>query len=214
MDGGDHSRREIGSDYLTATARQAKGGAEKRLSRRGSKRHDDFGLHGVDFRLQPWPACLDLDAAGLCVDPPLAAPNKSEMLHRICDIDVGFVDLGIAHRGPQQSTSRPDERMARQIFGVARLLADEHESRPRIPFTEHRLCRVDVEIAALTVAGSSAQSFDRHGPRHVGSGSGSGVLATERWQCKVTSLGDYPDRAASMLAAASQANVGSQCVET
>ena len=50
------------------------------------------------------------------------------MLHRIGQIDLVRVEARAVQRLPEQSSSGSDERLAGEIFLIARLLADQHET--------------------------------------------------------------------------------------
>ena len=51
-------------------------------------------------------------------------------------------------RAIQDGARRPNERMACQVFGIARLLADQHQLRALGPFAGHALSRVPPQRAA------------------------------------------------------------------
>ena len=63
----------------------------------------------------------------LLVDAPLAARLPLEVLHDVGDVDGGAIDAGLRERAVEQLAGRADERMAGEIFRVARLLADQHQ---------------------------------------------------------------------------------------
>ena len=62
---------------------------------------------------------------------------------------------------PVEELSRwPHERMAREIFLVARLLADEHDARRSRTFAEHGLRADHPQVTAATPLGGLAQGGD------------------------------------------------------
>lgn len=72
-----------------------------------------------------------------------------EMLHHIRDVNLGAVDVHFFEDFIEQATRGTDKRMAGAIFGISRLLADEHDACLRRTFPENRLSRIFPKIASL-----------------------------------------------------------------
>ena len=81
------------------------------------------------------------------MDPTLAARLILEMLHRVCDVDYGPVELGGFEGVVEDLPGRTDKWPPGDVFLVARLLADKHQRGVGGPFTEYGLDRVLVERA-------------------------------------------------------------------
>ena len=83
-------------------------------------------------------------------------------------LDAGIVECAVEHLA-----GRPDEGFARDVFLVARLLADEHEPRVLRPFAEDDLRRVFVEIAGAAMRGLARHLFEAFAcGKKIGSGHG------------------------------------------
>jgi hypothetical protein len=75
----------------------------------------------------------------------LAARFVLEMLHGIGEPDLPAVEPCLRHGAVQDLAGRPDEGMAREVLLIARLLAHQHQRRPRRPLAEHCLRGMAVE---------------------------------------------------------------------
>jgi hypothetical protein len=75
-----------------------------------------------------------------------------EMLDRVGDESVLARDARILERGIENVAGGPDERLAGEIFLVARLLADQHEFGAARSFAWHGLRGVAIERAAPAIA--------------------------------------------------------------
>src|SRR5205085_8990908 len=95
------------------------------------------------------------------VDAALPARRPLEVLDRVRDVHGVTVDAGLLERVVEHPSGRPDERLALEVLPVARLLADHHDLRAGTAFTEHRLGRVPVQVAALAVRGSLCERGER-----------------------------------------------------
>src|SRR5207247_640664 len=74
-----------------------------------------------------------------------------EMLHGVGDIDLAAIDARVGERLVQESSGRPDERVARQILFVAGLLTHHHDPRAHRTLAQHRLRGIAVKVAALAL---------------------------------------------------------------
>src|SRR5205085_5780207 len=112
---------------------------------------------------EPRAAGGDLARAGLGVDAALAARLPLEVLHDVRDIDPPAIDPRIRERAIEKLACGADERATREVFLVARLLADEHQGGVAIALAEHRLGAPLPQRARATVRRRSAQR-DERGP--------------------------------------------------
>src|SRR4051812_36616436 len=146
-----YPRRERRGHERAALLRHLEGLAEERLRRRRAKTDQHSRFDQEDLRLQPRTARGDFRAVGLGVNSPLAARLPLEVLDDVGDVDEAAIDAGFLQRAIEQLARRSEERMPREIFRVARLLADHHDVRSRRSFTEDRLRSQSVQVAGLTV---------------------------------------------------------------
>jgi hypothetical protein len=78
----------------------------------------------------------------------------------IGDIGLLAVDPRLHETAVQQPSRWSYEGVVGKIFGVARLLADQHDPGTLRSFAEHGLCGVLVQIAAGASSGGVAQRAD------------------------------------------------------
>src|SRR4051812_46360885 len=126
MNRSHYLRREVRTEHFSAVAGNAESGTEDRLRRSRSKRYDQFRPNETQLCLQPWPTGCDLTRVRLFVDPPFPARLPLEMFHRISDVNLFAVNAGFCQRPIHDLAGGPNERFARKILLIARLLADEH----------------------------------------------------------------------------------------
>ena len=79
------------------------------------------------------------------MNPPRPPRLPFEMLHRVGDIDISSVNPHNLQRLIEDFSGRSNERFARAIFLVPRLLADKHDGCRRWPLPKHRLRRVFIK---------------------------------------------------------------------
>ena len=78
------------------------------------------------------------------------------MFDRVSQKNLCRIETCLFESAAQQLTCRSDERLAGEIFLIARLLADQHQPRVHRAFPEYRLCGAFIEIAAAAVLGCVA----------------------------------------------------------
>lgn len=161
MHGGKHRRKSIRVKDLASILRHAKIPAEERLSCGGPQADNKFRFDHFDLAVEPGPAGRLLASAGLLVKAALAARLPLEMLHRIGDVDEVAVDTGFDQTAVEQMAGRPDEGLAGQVLAIARLLADEDQTRMRIAFSENSLRRVLIKRTAAASECCLAKSLQR-----------------------------------------------------
>src|SRR5207253_4940473 len=79
-----------------------------------------------------------------------AARLPFKVFDDVGDVGAAAVDARFFERARQNAAGRSDERMAGQIFVVARLLADEHHIGFSLAFSEYGLRAFAPEIACTT----------------------------------------------------------------
>ncbi len=151
MDRGDDGRSRRSLDDLAAALRHAKRRTEQCTGGSRAERDDQARLHDRDLAGQPRRARSNLGDLGLGVDAALTAHDVFEVLHRVGDVHVVHGDAGRLDRVVKHTPGGADERMTFAVFAVAGLLADEHRRGAALAFTENRLRRVLVEIAAAAM---------------------------------------------------------------
>ena len=109
----------------------------------------------------------DLERARLRVKTPFSAGDPFEMLHGVRHVDF----LPRDSRGPkgaiEQGARRTHEGVARPVFPLSGLLADEDDSRSATPFSENRLGRVSKQRASPAGSRGFFQGGERAGFRKV-----------------------------------------------
>ena len=122
-----------------------------------AERHDDLRFDDADLGLEPGKAGLDFDRARFAVNAPRAARHPFEVFDHIGDIGLLAVDPRLHETAVQQPSRRSYEGVSGKIFGVTRLLADQHDPGSLRSFAEHGLRGVLVQIAAGASSGGIAQ---------------------------------------------------------
>ena len=135
--------------------------AEQAARRARAERHDQLRLHDRALLLEPPFAALDLVGVRLLVQTALAARLELEMLHGIGDKCLSARNAGVGERAIEQSSGRPDERLAGEVLLVARLLADQHHACAAGALARHRLGGICVQRAAPARVLGLAQPLER-----------------------------------------------------
>jgi hypothetical protein len=132
--------------------------AQQRLRRRRSETHNRARLHQANFRVEPGAARRDLARVGFLVNAPLAARFPLEVLDDVGHIHGSPIDRHLREHAIQELACRSDKGTAGEIFGVARLLADQHQLGPSAAFAEDGLRAALPEIAGAAVLGSETNT--------------------------------------------------------
>jgi len=114
-------------EHLAAALGDAKTGAKQGLSGGRAQAHHHARLDFSQLGLEPRSTGTYLARIGLAVDPPLAARLPLEVLDHVGDVDLRPIDADFRQRLVEDSSGRPDKRVAGAILVVARLFADEHD---------------------------------------------------------------------------------------
>ena len=102
------------------------------------------------------------------------------MLDGIGEVGDALVEPCLAHRLAQELTGRADERLAREVFLIARLLADQHDRRVGGAGAEHGLSGVPPQRAAAAGPGLGlARGESAPIPARAGPAERSGLLAAQ-----------------------------------
>jgi hypothetical protein len=156
----------------SAVAGHTKIPTEQSLRGARSETHQDFWLHYLQLRIEPGSAGFDLRLPRLLVDPPLPPVRSSplEMLDNISDVDFGAINPDFPQHFIEQPSSGAHKRMPGFIFGVARLLTDEHYSSGRRTFPKNGLPSISPEIAGFASASSILQIGECRGQMYQACG--------------------------------------------
>src|SRR5581483_2177561 len=127
---------EVGVERLAAVPGEPEVLAQTGLCGRRAEQHERPRLDHRQLRLEPWPARDLLCPGRRVVDPARAARLPLEVLDRVRDVRLLPVDARFGERLVEQPAGRPDERRARLVLLVARLLADEHHLGTQQPLAE------------------------------------------------------------------------------
>src|SRR5262252_10150192 len=128
MNRGEGVRRECERHEASTVASHAKGSPKECLRRRRPQRDDNLPAHCADLRLEPRKARLYLDRARLAVNAPRPARHPFEVFYDIGDIGLPPVDSRFNQALVEQLFRRSDKGTAGSVFGIARLLANQHYS--------------------------------------------------------------------------------------
>src|SRR5438093_10521924 len=124
--------------------------SQERLGRRGAEADDGARLDELDLDIQPGAAGRNLGRVGLLMNPALAARLPLEVLHDVGDVDRSAIDARSFERAIEQLACGADEWTPGEIFGVARLLAHQHQLGLTRAFAEDGLRAVLPQVASLT----------------------------------------------------------------
>ncbi len=80
-----------------------------------------------------------------------------EVFHDVAEVHLRSRDSRVRERPVQQAAGRSHERVSLDIFAVAGLLADKHDSGMPRPFTKNGLRRLFIQVAALARGSRGAQ---------------------------------------------------------
>src|SRR5215475_352006 len=141
---GERARRQRKGYEPAAVAGDPKAFPEEGLRCGRAERHDDSRFDDSDLRLEPGKASLDLDRARFAVNAARPTRHPFEVLDDICDVNLPAVDPRFYETAVEKLSRRPDKGMSGQVFGIARLLPDQHDPGSLPPFTEHGLRGVPV----------------------------------------------------------------------
>src|SRR3954447_21395965 len=115
-----------------------------------TERYDRLGLHDGALSVEPPFAAIDFVGIRALVQAALAAHLMLEVFDRIGDEHILAHDAGTFQSLVQETTRRANKWVPGQIFLVARLLADHHQTRMRPAFAGYNLRGELVERAART----------------------------------------------------------------
>lgn len=156
----------LGAQRMPALGRHARRPAENGAASCRPEAHDDVGLHRSHLGVEPGAARHDVADSGLLVDAAHAAPLEPEVLDRVRDVRLLTRDSGLLEGTVKQLARWPDERLAGKVLLVARLLADEHESRLSRSGREHRLRRIPPQLAPSALGRGRSQPAQVDGMRN------------------------------------------------
>src|ERR1051325_7358886 len=146
MDSREHPWRNLGRQHLSTLPSDSKSGAEHRLRCCGTHCQDEVGLTDPKFRFQPWTTRCDFTRIRLLMNSAFPSRLPFEMFYGVGDINLRPIDSSFLERTVHDFASRTNKRLARDIFVVARLFADQHHRRTFGTVTEYGLGRSLVQM--------------------------------------------------------------------
>ena len=152
-------------DRAPTIARDTSGAPQQRPRRRGTEADDQLRIDEPYFTIQPGLAGAHLGVVRRGMQARLAATVELEVLHGVGEVETVALESRIREGTVEQLPGRPDERPAREVLVIARLLADEHDARIAGPFPEYGLRG---RLPERTVAAGlclERQTLDRGGRR-------------------------------------------------
>src|SRR6185312_1812356 len=156
-----HSRnnflRPLMREKLAPLGRDPKIASHQRLRRGCSQADNQFRLNRGQFGFEPWPAGGNLDSIRLCMNAPLTALDKLEMLYGIRDINFFPVESGFVHRFAEQPSRRSHEGVALAVLLIPGLLTYHYDLGILGTFPEDNLGRVLVQIATSALRRGCSQ---------------------------------------------------------
>ena len=160
MNGGDDffSKRRI--DPLAALLGDAEVRAQEALGGSGAQADEYLRLQRLQFGVEPGLAGGDFAGAGFLVDAAFAARLPFKMFDSIGDVNFRAIEAGGGEGLVQEFAGRADERFAREVFLMARLLTDEDDSRTAGAFAKDRLGGVLPQRAGAAVARGNLEFGD------------------------------------------------------
>src|SRR5581483_11378093 len=135
--------------------------AEKRLRSRRAETNNRVRFNNGYLRVQPRTARPDFVRVRFLVQAPFSARLPFEMLHDVRDVNGSAVEPDLLERAIEQLARRPDERLARAVFVIARHFADEHDARSSRPLAEDSLCADFPQWTRATIRRRIAQFIQR-----------------------------------------------------
>src|SRR5689334_15186302 len=102
------------------------------------------------------------------MNPSFPARLPFKMFNRVGDVDLLSLDPGFLESAIHHLSRRTDERLARQIFRVSRLLADQHHGRAFRPLAENGLGRVLIKRTSGASTRRFREDIETGGVRHWG----------------------------------------------
>ena len=118
---------------------------------------DSPWLYSRQFRVQPLAARGLFFRVRALMHAPFAALLKLEMFDDISQVYIFPRNAGIGQCPVEHLAGRAHEREAALVFRIARLFADEHDSRMRRTFAKNRLGRGSPQITGVAIARGGAQ---------------------------------------------------------
>src|SRR3954470_24166841 len=122
MDGGQHSRGELGFQHFSPLTGNAERRAKNCLSRRCAQANEQTWPDESQLGLEPRAAGSDLARVGLFVETPFPARLPFKMFYGVRHVDLGAIYPCFLQGAVEHLSSRPHERFAGHVFLVTRLL--------------------------------------------------------------------------------------------
>src|SRR5260370_38398320 len=139
---------ELRGQHLAPLPGDPESRAENGLRRCRTHCHDEVGLNDPQFLFQPRTARCDFARVRLLMNPAFSAGLPFEVLHSVRDVNLRPIDSSVRERAIHNFASRTYEWFARDIFVIARLLANQHHRYALGTFAKNRLGRSLVQMTS------------------------------------------------------------------
>lgn len=133
------------------------GTAGERVKSRRAHGDDQLWFEQPQFRSQPPRAALHFPAVGARMEPPFASLFKLEMLDGVGDITLRAIEVRFLQARIEQPAGGADKWMALQVFFIAGLFADKHDTRIVSALAKNQLGGILVKIATFAAFGLPVQ---------------------------------------------------------
>ncbi len=147
MDGCHYGGSFRPGHHFSVVVCDPEGLADERLGGSRTETDDDLRSDQLDFRVEPRHARLNLGSIRFGVNAALAPRLPFEVLHHVRHVHFRADYARIFQTLIQDATCRAHERLTCQVFVVARLFADEHNSNVTGSFTEDGLSSSLIQVA-------------------------------------------------------------------
>jgi formamidopyrimidine-DNA glycosylase len=124
---------------------------KQRLCRSSSETDQHPRLNSINFREKPRLAGTDLGGSRRLMNATFPSRNPLKMFDHFGDIHLVAIYASFLQSAVKKKPRRAHERVARNVFSVARLFAYKHHLRTRRTLAENGLSRVSPQIASFAI---------------------------------------------------------------
>jgi len=157
MHRGHYVRRESGLNEFPTLFGDAKFRTEQRLSSSGAERNDHLRFDDGYLGFKPGTTGGNFLTVRFFMNAPFATRFPLEVFDNIRDVGLRTIDAGLGKRVVKKPAGWTNERFAREIFFVTRLLADKQDGGATTPFAEHCLSAAFPKVTRFAIGGGVAQ---------------------------------------------------------
>src|SRR5688572_13925669 len=129
MHGERDEGRERRLEKAASVARHFCGRSEQRAGSSGAERHDNLRFYRLNPLGEPHAAREHFFAIRFLVNPSFAARLPFEMLDRVGEINLSWIEASFLECLTQQLPRWTDEWLSGEVFLIPRLLPNQHHAR-------------------------------------------------------------------------------------